>query len=185
MKKKMKFAFAGMMAFIILAMLCSIAVMAIELSTPVDTEEEWVMAFRLTCFAEGDENTIGDTDLENKAYGKAQIRQPYLVDALWWAERNSQNSHAAALLFWDRKVQGLTSEKLLGLPQTVSYSVFRCYMNRWASREKIGFTPTVEDIIRIHNGGGPGYGKPEWKRRTEPHVNRFKRDRVVDRLTSL
>jgi hypothetical protein len=33
------------------------------------------------------------------------------------------------------------------------------YMDRYATAERLGHEPTIEDIARIHNGGPDGYKK--------------------------
>lgn len=38
-------------------------------------------------------------------------------------------------------------------------SVFRAYMDRYATVSRLGHKPTYEDIARIHNGGPNGYKK--------------------------
>jgi hypothetical protein len=38
-----------------------------------------------------------------------------------------------------------------------SIAIFRAYMSRYATQNRLGHAPTNEDIARIHNGGPNGY----------------------------
>jgi len=144
-----------------------------QLEKRVSSEEDWRQVFHLVSQLEssGSLVAIGDLDKEDMSYGYVQIRQDYLTDALVWASENKDNTYASGLLILNESLGG-KSENILGTHIMVSYYIFRCYMNRWASKGKLGHVPTVEDIIRIHNGGGPKYGHSEWVVKTQPHIDK-------------
>mmetsp|Transcript_17324 Transcript_17324/g.34937 ORF Transcript_17324/g.34937 Transcript_17324/m.34937 type:complete len:117 (+) Transcript_17324:88-438(+) len=83
----------------------------------------------------GDENAVGDG---GKAIGPYQIWKVYHDDAK----------------------AGGSWENCKG-PGSTAYSekVIQAYMNRYATRARLGHDPTDEDIARIHNGGPNGYKK--------------------------
>jgi len=86
----------------------------------------------------GDDWAIGDRNLQYSAYGPMQIRWPYVSDV----NKNFGTSHRAKECLGDREL---------------SIEIFKKYMSIYATKERIGRTPTDEDIARIHNGGPNGY----------------------------
>jgi hypothetical protein len=93
------------------------------------------------CWQESDVNpsAIGDKNLEHKAYGILQIRQPYMDDVYKW-----------------RKAQ----ECLNNVP--LSIDVYTKYMALYMDPKRIGKPITDEIIARSHNGGGGnGWNRPE------------------------
>uniref|UniRef100_A0A7S2X6G6 lysozyme n=1 Tax=Lotharella oceanica TaxID=641309 RepID=A0A7S2X6G6_9EUKA len=84
----------------------------------------------------GDEDAVGDG---GKAIGPYQIWEVYHGDA------------KAGGKYEDCKGKGSTA---------YSEKVVRNYMNRFATKARLGRAPTDEDIARIHNGGPNGYKKP-------------------------
>lgn len=93
----------------------------------------------------GDDNAIGDLNLEHKAYGCLQIRKPYVDDV---NERFGTNYKA---------------EDCLG-NRNLSIWIFQRYMERYATAKRLGHVPTDEDVARIHNGGPNGYKKDSTKK---------------------
>ena len=45
------------------------------------------------------------------------------------------------------------------LDELTTVRIFRAYMDRYATEERLGRPVTFEDIARIHNGGPNGYKK--------------------------
>lgn len=95
------------------------------------------------------DEAIGDRDLEDKAYGALQIRQPYVDDV-----NRAQGTNYKA-------------EDMLG-NRELSIWVFKKYMEIYATEKWLGRKPTWEDIARIHNGGPYGYKRqstvPYWEK---------------------
>ena len=85
----------------------------------------------------GDVNAVGDG---GQSIGKYQIKRAYYQDAV---------EYDSSL-----KGSGKQYESCKG-PGSDEYSkrVIRAYMKRYATPERLGRTPTNEDIARIHNGG--------------------------------
>mgnify|MGYP002638983567 FL=1 len=84
----------------------------------------------------GDDRAIGDNGL---SWGPLQISQAYVDDA---------NQHA-----------GTSFVHADAFDRPKATAMFRAYMDRYATERRLGHTPTLEDICRIHNGGPNG-----WKR---------------------
>ena len=56
------------------------------------------------------------------------------------------------------KANGKTWENTKGAgSQQYSEKVMQAYMNKYATKRRLGHEPTDEDIARIHNGGPNGY----------------------------
>lgn len=87
-----------------------------------------------------DYHKIGDTTLNDKAYGPLQIRQPFVDDVNRWC-----GTHYRA-------------EDMLG-NRVLSVWVFHQVVDHYASEERLGRVPTFEDYARIWNGGPDGYRK--------------------------
>lgn len=45
----------------------------------------------------------------------------------------------------------------------LAVDIFMAYMDKYATVERLGREPTMEDIARIHNGGPNGYKKESTK----------------------
>lgn len=84
----------------------------------------------------GDNHAIGDN---GNAYGCLQIWPAYVQDA---------NEYA-----------GTSYTHIDAFGRQKSISMFTAYMSRYATEDRLGRTPTAEDIARIHNGGPNGYRK--------------------------
>jgi hypothetical protein len=88
---------------------------------------------------------VGD-DL--KSIGILQMQQAYVQDAAEYANENWVHIDA--------------------LDELTAIKIFRAYMARYATEERLGRPVTLEDIARIHNGGPNGYKKqstiPYWKK---------------------
>lgn len=95
----------------------------------------------------GNVNAIGD-DL--KSIGMLQMQEAYVQDAAEYA--NEDWTHMDAL------------------DELTAIRIFRAYMNRYATEERLGRPVTLEDIARIHNGGPNGYKKKS----TIPYWNKLK-----------
>jgi len=88
----------------------------------------------------GDDNAVGDLELEDRAYGCLQIRQPAVTDYNTWNETAHQ------------------AEDCLG-NRSLSVAICRDYLAHYATPERLGRLPTNEDRVRIWNGGPNGYKK--------------------------
>ncbi len=86
----------------------------------------------------GDDRAVGDKNLQHKAYGCLQIRQPFVDDV----NEIKGTKHRAQECLGDREL---------------SLWLFHRYMERYATRKRLGREPTSQDIARIHNGGPNGY----------------------------
>ena len=84
----------------------------------------------------GNNDAIGDN---GKAYGCLQLHAAYVQDAAEYAGKNWVHEDA-----FDRNT---------------SIQIFKAYMARYATEERLGRNPTAADIARIHNGGPNGYKK--------------------------
>jgi hypothetical protein len=84
----------------------------------------------------GNNDAIGDN---GKAYGCLQLHAAYVQDAAEYAGKNWVHEDA-----FDRNT---------------SIQIFKAYMARYATEERLGRNPTASDIARIHNGGPNGYKK--------------------------
>tara|TARA_R110000803_G_scaffold36364_1_gene78100 strand:+ start:43 stop:429 length:387 start_codon:yes stop_codon:yes gene_type:complete len=84
----------------------------------------------------GNNDAIGDN---GKAYGCLQLHAAYVQDAAEYAGKNWVHEDA-----FDRNT---------------SIQIFKAYMARYATEERLGHKPTASDIARIHNGGPNGHKK--------------------------
>lgn len=143
MKQKIKNRFESIAIFIILVILFFTPTCTMA-GTPSD---EFFVALSFVESSDRD-NVIGDN---GKAYGRYQIRQKYLDDA---------NSYAGT---------SYTLNDMLD-PEKAK-AVVIAYMNRYATKARLGHEPTNEDFARIHNGGLNGF-KHEG---TIPYWNKIQR----------
>ena len=97
-------------------------------------------------------NAIGDNGRSRGAY---QIGQNYYNDAV------QQNP---SLLDGGRSYQNVFGSG----SDAYSREVIQSYMDRYATENRLGHTPTDEDIARIHNGGPNGFRRES----TEQYWNR-------------
>ena len=84
----------------------------------------------------GNDLEIGD---DGKAYGCLQMHAAYVQDAAEYAGKDWVHEDA--------------------FQRVVAIQIFMAYMARYATEERLGREPTLEDIARIHNGGLNGYKK--------------------------
>jgi hypothetical protein len=92
-------------------------------------------------------SAIGDA---GKALGMLQLHADYVQDAAEHAGENWVHEDA--------------------FDELKSIRIFRAYMDRYATEERLGRPVTWEDIVRIHNGGPNGYKKKS----TIPYWNKVK-----------
>lgn len=95
----------------------------------------------------GDARAVGD-DLQS--IGMLQMQEAYVQDAAEYANENWTHMDA--------------------LDELTAIRIFRAYMDRYATEERLGRPVTLEDIARIHNGGPNGYKKKS----TIPYWNKLK-----------
>lgn len=86
----------------------------------------------------GGDYALGDTDLEDHAYGCLQIRQPCVDDV-----NRVYGTHFQA-------------KDCLG-NRELSIWIFNHYMAIYATKARLGHKPTNQDKARIWNGGPQGY----------------------------
>ena len=89
-------------------------------------------------------NAVGD---QGRSIGPYQIMRGYYNDAV---QQNPSLTNG-----------GRSYENVRG-PGSLSYGieVGNAYMERYATKRRLGRTPTYEDFARIHNGGPNGYKSP-------------------------
>lgn len=96
-----------------------------------------------------DDNAVGDTHLQHKAYGCLQIRKPCVDDYNRWHKTNYK------------------AEDCLG-NRELSVKIYRSYIDNYATEARLGRKPTSEDMARIWNGGPNGWKKdntkPYWEK---------------------
>ena len=84
----------------------------------------------------GNPKAVGD---DGDAYGILQIHEAYVIDAGEFAKADWTHDDA--------------------FDHLTAIEIFRAYMARYATPERLGRDVTAEDIARIHNGGLNGYKK--------------------------
>ena len=82
----------------------------------------------------GDPKAIGDG---GDAFGILQIHKAYCIDAAQHAGKDWKHEDA--------------------FDHLTAVEMFKAYMSRYATPERLGRDVTAEDIARIHNGGLYGY----------------------------
>lgn len=90
------------------------------------------------CPKGGDDMAVGDLKLRHKAYGRYQIRQPYVTDVN------------------NRFGTKYRAEECLGNPELSRWIVVK-YLEIYATERKLGRKPTLQDVVKIHNGGPNGW----------------------------
>jgi hypothetical protein len=90
----------------------------------------------ITVESGGKDFAIGDN---GKALGCLQLHAGYVQDAAEYAGMDWIHQDA--------------------LVRDAAVHIFIAYMDRYATEERLGRKPTMEDIARIHNGGPNGYKK--------------------------
>ena len=112
----------------------------------------------------GNEQAIGDKKLKQKAYTSLQIRQPALDDV------NKFFAKEIKKIFGRDK---LTIEYLKQNRVALDWC-FEKYTGRYATRERLGRSPTDEDRARIWNGGPNGFKRASttkyWKEGVRPYL---------------
>lgn len=88
----------------------------------------------------GDDDAVGDLNLQDKAYGPLQIRQPAVADYNRWHGTQYR------------------AEDCLG-SRELSVQICKSYLSRYATEKRLGREPTAEDKARIWNGGPNGHKK--------------------------
>ena len=88
----------------------------------------------------GNDHSVGDRHMQDKAYGCLQIRKPCVDDA----NQRLGTKHRP--------------EDMLG-NRSLSVLVCRTYLSRYATRKALGREPSLEDMARIWNGGPTGWSK--------------------------
>lgn len=101
----------------------------------------------------GDPNAVGDN---GAALGMYQLHAAYVQDASEYA--------------------GIHYEHEDAFDKQRSEAIITAYMNRYATKERLGREPTIEDICRIHNGGPNGFKNSS----TDAYWEKCKE--VIDRL---
>jgi hypothetical protein len=93
----------------------------------------------------GVDDLIGDN---GKAYGCLQIHEDYVKDVA--EESGIPYAHEEAF------------------HRAMAIDMFEIYMQRYATKYRLGREPTLEDMARIHNGGPNGWKKestkPYWEK---------------------
>lgn len=89
----------------------------------------------------GNDRAIGDN---GASHGPLQIQEACLIDANQW-----------------RKANGLSQFKFPDdcYDRNKSEAILIAYLHRYATEERLGRVPTIEDYARIWNGGPNGYKK--------------------------
>lgn len=118
---------------VVVAVLVAICVHAGEA-----TGDKRLIAALITVESHGNDRAIGDVQKREKAYGCLQIRKPCVDDV---NKRCGTNYRA---------------EDMLG---NRSLSVWLCksYISLYATKDRLGREPTLEDMARIWNGGPNGW----------------------------
>lgn len=93
----------------------------------------------------GNDLAIGDTNLTDKAYGPLQVRRDVCIDV-----NRRYGTH-------------YTPQECLG-NRELSIRIFRCYIQLYATKERLGHEPTDADYGRIWNGGPNGHRKKSTER---------------------
>ena len=105
---------------------------------------DWILLLTTLIAVEsgGNQNAVGDTHLQNKAYGILQIRQPYLDDV---------NRISGTVITMDEVRKS----------ESVSRWVTVTYLRHYGKfyERKTGKKPTMEVYARMHNGGPYGWRK--------------------------
>ena len=94
----------------------------------------------ITIESQGNDFAKGD---RGKALGCLQLHEAYVYDAA---------EHAGNYWVHEDAYQ-----------RDVAVKILMAYMDRYATVERLGRHPTMEDIARIHNGGPNGYKKESTK----------------------
>ncbi len=98
----------------------------------------------------GNDFAIGD---DGRAYGCLQMHAAYVQDAAEHAGKDWIHEDA--------------------LQRDVAIQIFHAYMDRYATKERLGREPTMEDVARIHNGGPNGWKKESTKKYYEKVKKEF------------
>jgi len=96
--------------------------------------------------------TGGERDPENAVGDGGASIGPYQIMWVYWFDAQQYDPSLSS--------NGNNYQNCKG-PGSYQYSerVIQAYMDRYATRSRLGHTATNEDIARIHNGGHNGYKK--------------------------
>lgn len=100
----------------------------------------------------GDNSARGDDGL---AYGCLQMHSAYVQDASEYAGEDWVHADAFC--------------------RETSAKIFEAYMSRYATEERIGRAVTVQDVVRIHNGGPNGWKKQSTEKYWRKVANELQR----------
>ena len=122
------------------AFICVIMPIASPQCTGLEIPETFFRALRHV-ESKGDDNAVGD---KGASLGPLQIQRAYYNDAVESDPSLTEN--------------GMSYDNVKG-QGSYAYSkrVVKSYMDRYATSQRLGRQPTLEDIARIHNGGPDGY----------------------------
>lgn len=135
---------------IVLAIFCFPFSLSVALTSG---PEENLITAMIQVESGGDDWAIGDTHLENKAYGPLQIRKPCVDDV----NKAFDTNYEACDCLGNR---------------ALSVWICRRYMEIYATETRLGRKPESEDLARIWNGGPNG-----WKRKsTEKYWQKVKKE---------
>jgi hypothetical protein len=104
----------------------------------VEIPNQRLLAALIRKESKGNDYAVGDTDLDEWAYGCLQIRQPCVDDV---------NRHYGT---------NYRAENCLG-NRRLSVEICQKYVAMYATQKKLGRAPTNEDVARIWNGGPKGW----------------------------
>ena len=102
----------------------------------------------------GNPEAIGDG---GDSWGKYQLQSAYVQDASEWGLSNG--------------VIGKPFKHSDAFNPERAELIIYCYMKRYATPQRLGRQPTIEDWARLHVGGPQGHRK----RATQPHWNKMKK----------
>lgn len=107
------------------------------------TEKEFEQLLDAIAQVESNCNDLATGD-SGKAIGRYQIHKSYWIDGTAYLKVSWPYSDARDAV--------------------KARQVVRAYLARYATKKRLGRTPTLEDMVRIHNGGPDGYKKASTKK---------------------
>jgi hypothetical protein len=103
----------------------------------------------------GDDSAVGDKNLDKKAYGCLQIRQP--------CEDDVNKAYGT-----NYRAEDCRNDRAL------SIKIYELYMKLYATKKRLGREPTDEDRARFWNGGPNGWKKSSTKKYWAKVKKKFK-----------
>jgi len=94
-----------------------------------------------------EQETGGEDDPSNAVGDNGDSLGPFQIQEAYWNDAVEQDPSLAA--------NGQTYDSVRD--ESYARAVVAAYMTRYATESRIGRTPSVEDVARIHNGGPNGY----------------------------